>query len=180
MQGMSRIPIDGLISWLRLWAGDYLNYPIFTGLMYIISQRYQNDLLPFIVAGISYSLVIYVVSKFSRIFKIPQLIKYLALFSSVLWISFLELISGMRFTLACCVAILILLNIFIFNDFKTIKNYLSLLWFLIPLAIHPGVSLILAPIFVILIARQKKCGIKKFNIVYSYCRSYASSVGLRF
>lgn len=155
MDEMRGIPFNELHHWLSLWANDYLNYPIFTSLMYIVARNFQDTVLPFIVAGISYSIIIYLSSKFSNIYKLSLLVKYLTIISSIVWISYLELISGMRFTLACAISLLIICNIFLFSSSIRRKKYWNLIWFIIPLMIHPGVILILIPLIIILLLRQK-------------------------
>lgn len=152
MQGISP---EGLYHWLSLWAGDYLNYPLFTWLMYIVAKNFQDTALPFIVAGISYSVVIYLGFKFSKLFKLSLLFKYLTIVASVVWISYLELISGMRFTLACVISLLIICHMFLFDNTIKRRHYISIAWFIMPLLIHPGVVLILVPLFFIFFLKQK-------------------------
>ncbi|WP_244452886.1 hypothetical protein [Lactiplantibacillus plantarum] len=155
MQSLRLTPVSNLENWLNLWAPDYKNYPIFTGSMYVIARFFQDDVLPFIVAGVSYSVIIYFVYRFSYSFKLSNWGRFLTLFASVVWIAYLELISGMRFTLACCIAILIIQSEFITNDRTGIKSILHWLLFLISILIHPGVLLILFPIGIYVLLSQK-------------------------
>lgn len=155
VNSMQAVQITNLINWLQLWAEDYLNFPIFTTLMYLVSQTAKTTFLSYLSVGITYALICYTISKFSRIFEISSTIKSLVLIASFFWINFLELVSGMRFPLASCLTILIILNLFVF---KPKINYFSLLYFLIPLGIHPGSLIIIGPVIFIWL-------IKKYNNV---------------
>lgn len=152
VDSMKDIQLSYLVTWLQTWAQDYLNYPTFTFLMYFVARTLKTTFLSFIVAGLSYASICYSICKFTQIFKIPNFIKGLAIVASVTWISFLELISGMRFVLASCIALLIILDLFVL---KKNMNYLSLLWFLIPISIHPGVLLVIIPIVLFWIIKKQ-------------------------
>lgn len=152
VDSMKDIQLSYLVTWLQNWAQDYLNYPTFTFLMYFVARTLKTTFLSFIVAGLSYASICYAVCKFTQTFKIPNFIKGLTLVASITWISYLELISGMRFVLASCIALLIILNLFVF---KKDMNYLSLLWFLIPISIHPGVLLVIIPIGLIWVIKKQ-------------------------
>lgn len=152
VDSMKDIQLSYLVTWLQTWAQDYLNYPTFTFLMYFVARTLKTTFLSFIVAGLSYASICYSICKFTQIFKIPNFIKGLAIVASITWISFLELISGMRFVLASCIALLIILDLFVL---KKNMNYLSLLWFLIPISIHPGVLLVIIPIVLFWIIKKQ-------------------------
>lgn len=151
VEGMRSIQLNGLISWLQLSARDYLNYPIFSSLMYIVSQTLKTTFLSFIASGLTYTIVCYLTTKFARIFQLSKLTVALTLLANIFWISFVETISGMRFPLASCIVILIILNLFVYREHI---SYFSLLYFLIPLGIHPGVIILIIPIIFIWIMKK--------------------------
>lgn len=157
VQSMQNVSAEYIITWLKLWAGDYLNYPLFTALMYFVSHHFNYTALSFIVAGITYSLITYTVWKYVRILKVNIVSKYLTLFASLSWVSYLETISGMRFNLACVMALYIILELFIFKEKYKI---IDLAWLLIPLSIHPGVILIILPLFFLLILQRGNLVVK--------------------
>ncbi|GAB6093379.1 hypothetical protein [Furfurilactobacillus curtus] len=155
VKGMQNIPLSGLKYWLKMWAPDYLNYPLFTGLMYVVARWLQVEALPFIVAGVTFTAVFYTVWKFARIFEITRLAKILVLLSSVTWLNYLELISGMRFSLACALALFSIVDA-CFLDTKTASTrYSHLFWLIVPILIHPGVMILVIPVIVYIILNQK-------------------------
>lgn len=135
-----------IMPWLHMWASDYLNYPIYTLMMWLVSKISENDsLLSFLVAGAAYSCVFFLCWKISRWFDLSVGNKYLMTVACVAWVGFLELVSGMRFTLASLIVVLILFNVFVFVKRADSVNYASLLWLIIPVLIHPAVLMLLVP-----------------------------------
>lgn len=161
VEAMRGVQLSYLLSWLKLWAVDYLNYPLFTMLMYIISQTLQTIFLSFIVAGLTYATIMYCVSKFTRSFEVSSFVKMLTIIAATLWINVLELISGMRFTLACALVVLIILQLFVFKRKKQI-SFLNWFWFFIPIAIHPGVILTILPVIIFWLFKFKHSVVTKF------------------
>lgn len=154
VNSMKDVSITNLLNWLQTWAPDYVNYPLFTGAMFFVAKNFQTTVLPFLVIGIAYSLVIFSVKKFSRIFKISNVVSGLTIFSSLLWINFLELISGMRFVLACCIVLLIILERYVYS--KRALSFKDFLWFIVPMCVHPGVVLVIIPLLIMYVVQLKK------------------------
>jgi len=142
-EALRGIQFENLLVWLKAWAPDYLNYPIFTGFMYLFAQFCKPAVLSFFTAAVSVAVLTFIVEKFTNKFEIPTLIKFLLIIACIFWLNILELISGMRFTLASVLVVLLVLEIFIF---RSNRSNITWVWFLIPLMIHPGVILIVLPV----------------------------------
>lgn len=155
---MQTVPLGNLYHWLRLWAQDYLNYPLFTAMMYVTARHFQNDVLPFVVAGVTYAAIMYTVQRFGAVMHLQPTITLLTTIASLLWISFLELVSSMRFTMACSLALLIVVQVYLAP--KSRHFWLAQLWLLVPVLIHPGALIIVVPTLLTTFMRPGKVWVK--------------------
>ncbi len=125
---------------IRYTGGLFYNSnEIITVLLFdIVSKTSYNQLLPFIVTIIRYSLFFLILNNYAKTYKIERYSTKLFIFFNFAFLPLIESISGIRYYFAITVLAYALIS-----DFCLRKKILNKITFLIPLLIHTGSSIFL-------------------------------------
>lgn len=130
------------IDTMRQTGGSFYNSnEIITNLLFtFVSKTDYNQLLPFIVSLIRYSIFFYLIYNFIRIDNINGLLLNLYIFFSFAYFPLIESISGVRYYFSITILNYALVTGFFFIN----KNIINKILYFIPLFVHTSSSMFLA------------------------------------